>query len=125
MKSPFLSSLALTLVLASCSSLSPHEEQQYENLMAQGAEPLVVKKPAVAGSLNLLIGIGDIYNRQWGAFALDLLLWWPSVVWAVPQGVITAQNINKKATIAHYTIGPGRDQGFDAERTIRPASPSN
>jgi hypothetical protein len=47
---------------------------------------------------------------------LDLLLWWPSVVWAVPQGAITAGNINKKATIAYYTIGEGRDQGYDVSK---------
>ena len=55
-----------------------------------------------------LPGGGDIYNRKWGAFAADLLLWVPSIVWAVPQGYITAEQINKKATIAHYTSGPGR-----------------
>ena len=46
----------------------------------------------------------------------------PSVVWAVPQGVITAKNTNKKATIAHYTVGPGVGQGYDADRGA-PLSP--
>lgn len=122
MKRPILSSAVLTLVLSACNSLSPHEEQQYENLIAQGAEPVVKKKPALAGALNVLPGFGDIYTREWGAFALDFLFWWPSVVWAIPQGVMTAENINKKATIAHYSIGAGSDSGFDPDR---PAGASN
>lgn len=116
MKRTFLSAALLALLASACNSLSPHEEQQYWNLMAQGAEPVVKKKPAVAGALNLLPGFGDIYTREWGAFALDFLFWWPSVVWAIPQGVMTAENINRKATIAHYTIGPGTSLGFDADR---------
>lgn len=107
----------LCLVTA-CNSLDPIEEQQYANLIAQGAPPVEKKNPAVAGSLNLILGFGDIYNKEWGAFALDFLLWWPSVVWAIPQGVITAGNINKKATIAYYTIGEGRNQGFDPNKMV-------
>jgi hypothetical protein len=109
---------------AACNSLSPVEQQQYENLIAQGAEPVEKKKPAVAGALNLVAGFGDIYNNEWGAFALDFLLWIPSIVWAVPQGVMTAGNINKKATIAYYTIGEGRNQGFDANNS-RAAPPKS
>ena len=41
------------------------------------------------------------------------------------QGVITAKNTNKKATIAHYTVGPGVGQGYDADDADRgaPLSP--
>ena len=108
--------LACVFFGTACNTLTPLEEQQYENLIRQGAEPIQEKDPAVAGALNLLVGIGDLYNGQYGAFALDLLLWWPSVVWAVPQGIITARNTNKKATITHYTVGPGVAQGYDANR---------
>ncbi len=102
-------------LLAACQSLSPQEEQQYQNLMAQGAEPIEKKDPVLAAGLNVLPGIGDIYNGEFGAFVLDLLLWFPSIAWAVPQGAVTAGNINKKATIAYYTSGPGADQGYDAD----------
>jgi hypothetical protein len=114
-----LRTLAATALLscAACNALSPLEQQQYQNLIDQGAEPVEEKNPTLAGGLNLVLGFGDIYNGEWGAFVLDLLLWVPSVVWAVPQGVVTANNINKKATIAYYTVGDGRDRGFDANRT--------
>ena len=110
----FLSAVALAsvLVCTGCSSLSPIEKQQYENLICQGAEPIVEKKPGVAAVLNVAPGFGDLYNKQYGAFALDFLLWWPSVIWAVPQGAATARNLNKKATIAYYTLGAGKGQ-FD------------
>jgi len=107
---------ALLAFLPACNSLTPWERQQYENLIAQGAEPIRPHNPALAGGLNLLPGIGDLYNRQWDAFVVDLLLWYPSVLWAVPQGVVTARNNNARATIAYYSIGPGRDEGFDPNR---------
>ncbi len=100
-------------VLAACQSLSPSEKQQYENLIAQGAEPIREKSPETAALLNILPGAGDIYNGEWGAFALDFLMWYLSPVWAVPQGALTARNINKKATIAYYTVGAGADLGYD------------
>jgi hypothetical protein len=112
---------AAVVISAACNTLSPIEQQQYENLQEEGAEPVEKKQPAVAGGLNLLIGIGDIYNGEYGAFALDLLLWPYSILWGVPQGVITASNINKKATIAYYTIGQGRNQGYDPNAT--PSAP--
>ena len=114
------------LSISACNSLTPHEEQQYENLIAQGAEPIEAKTPALAAGLNLLPGFGDIYNGHWGLFAFDLLLWYPSIIWAVPQGYFTAENINKKATIAYYSIGAGKVQGFDANAppntTLQPRS---
>ena len=104
---------ALLLTLGACSTLTPLETQQYENLLAQGAEPIQAKNPTTAAALNLLPGFGDIYNGQWDAFGIDLLLWYPSILWAVPQGALTAKNYNKRATIAYYSIGPGKELGFD------------
>src|SRR5689334_12660092 len=109
---------ALLLLLAfspACENLSPMEKQQYENLMAQGAEPVKEKKPWLAGSLNLLPGFGDIYTRHWGAFCLDFFTWPISILWAIPQGVVTAGHHNQKATIAYYSIGPGQGR-FDPNR---------
>ena len=108
-------SVVVSCGLTACNSLSQHEQQQYDNLISQGASPQTPHNPALAAGLNLLPGIGDLYNGEYGAFALDLLLWWPSVVWAVPQGAITADNYNKKATIIYYTVGPGAGQ-YDANK---------
>ena len=111
----FLTALLALPLLAGCRTLSAVEQQQYENLLAQGAEPIDAKDPAIAGLLNLLPGGGDIYNHQWDAFVVDLLLWYPSVLWAVPQGIVTARNANKLATIAYYSVGPGKAHGFDPD----------
>ena len=114
-----ITTLALTLaILAGCQTLDPSERQQYENLTDAGAETVEVKSPAVAGALNLL-ALGDLYTGEYGAFALDLLLWPFSVLWAVPQGVSTARNLNRKATIAHYRYGDGRGQ-HDGAFTLKP-----
>ena len=110
----------LTLLLSACNALSPLEKQQYENLISRGAPPIMEKDPALAGLGNVLPGAGDIYTGEWGAFVLDLLFWPFSVAWAVPQGVQTAKNVNMKATVAYYSIGAGRDQGFDVNRSGPP-----
>lgn len=108
MRTKSLAVAALALALTSCAGLDSIEEQQWLNLQAQGAPEVEEKSPTLAAVLNLALGAGDIYNGEWGAFVLDLLLWWPSVAWAVPQAAITANNINKRATIAYYIAGPGR-----------------
>ena len=105
--------VAALLLCASCNSLNAIERQQYKNLMAQGAETANEQSPTLAAVLNILPGFGDLYNGEWGAFALDFLFWPPSVVWAIPQGAVTAGNLNEKATISFYTVGPGQNQGLD------------
>jgi len=100
--------LLILLCGIGCNSLTSIEEQQYQNLISQGAIPHDPKSPALGALLNILPGIGDIVNGEWGAFALDFLLWPISVIWAIPQGAITASNINKHETIAYYKIGPGK-----------------
>lgn len=119
----WITALLLTLPLAACQSLSPLEEQQYENLIAQGAEPLTPKSPLAAALLNIGPGFGDLYNlrnwgpgNQWGAFTLDFLLWYLSPIWAIPQAAVTANNINKRATLTYYTIGDGAGAGYDPNR---------
>ncbi len=103
------------LALPACEQLNPIEKQQYENLMFQNAPPIKEKSPWVAGSLNLFPGFGDIYTGHWGAFALDFLFWPISIVWAIPQGAVTAGQHNKKATIAFYSVGMGQGR-FDPNR---------
>jgi len=117
MRLSFALLLALLLTLCACNTLTPLERQQYDNLLAQGAEPRHEKDPTTAAVLNLFPGFGDIYNGEWGAFALDLLLWYPSILWAVPQGAVTATNYNKRATLAYYSIGAGKALGFDMNTT--------
>jgi len=100
------------IALPGCSSLNEVEQKQWENLRARDAPMIERKSPAIACALNLFAA-GDAYNGQWDAFALDFLLWPVSIVWAMPQAAVTADNINKRATIAHYTVGAGKGQ-YDA-----------
>ncbi|MBI3818646.1 MAG: hypothetical protein HY286_08150 [Planctomycetes bacterium] len=100
--------ITLLAVLIACQAPSPSDKGRYQNITRQGYAPVEEKSPLVALLLNILPGVGDIYNSEWGAFALDLLLWPISPIWAVPQGAITASNINKSATVAYYTVGEGR-----------------
>ncbi len=96
------------LAASGCSALNEYEQAQYELLVSEGNAPLEPYSPASAGILNVLPGFGDAYNEQWGAFVCNLLLWPLSVVWGIPEAVITAQNQNMKRTVYYYTLGPGK-----------------
>ncbi|MDR0423420.1 MAG: hypothetical protein LBH46_02410 [Rickettsiales bacterium] len=65
------------------------------------------KSPAVAGVLNLLPGIGNFYLCGYESDhclygALNLLSWPLSIAWAVPDGAISAININKRDLLYFY-----------------------
>jgi hypothetical protein len=108
-----ISLVAFALMLSQgCASMNYDETKQYSELEAAGVECEDVVSPVTAGVLNVLPGFGDIYlasgdygngGPSWGAFALDFLLWTPSVVWAIPQAVTTANTINKKACISAHS----------------------
>jgi hypothetical protein len=66
--------------------------------------------PLTAGLLNLLPGIGDAYNGQWGAFVANFLTWPLSIVWGIPEAATTATNQNHKETVYFYTLGPGKER---------------
>lgn len=97
--------------LGGCASMGSHEKYAYRQIEDVGAPCKTVAEPGTAAALNLFPGFGDIYlatgeganSSNWGAFALDLLLWPISVVWAIPQGAITANEINKIECIGYYT----------------------
>lgn len=115
LKRSILTKIALLVFIATtsgCASMSYHETTEYEKMEAAGVECEAVVSPILAGALNIFPGFGDIYlasgdygngGPSWGAFTLDLLLWTPSVVWAVPQAAITANSINKKACVAAHS----------------------
>ena len=102
---PFLFSIT------GCASLAGYEKVKYERLQLRlqkcNLPELKSKDPVTAGALNLLVGLGNAYLDQWGLFAVNLLLWPWSVVWAIPQAAVDAGNINKKETLVHYEYGFG------------------
>ena len=98
------------VLLVGCAGVDTHEKHAYRELEALGAPCEKVADPAAAAILNVLPGFGDLYlaagnganGANWGAFVLDLLMWPVSPVWAVPQGAITAGQVNKKECVAFY-----------------------
>lgn len=107
--------VVLGVALQGCRSLESWQEAEYQNIKAAGLPTFEPKTPAVAAVLNILPGVGDGYNGEWGAFACNFLLWPISVVWGIPEAAVTASNINKQDTWAYYYHGPGKTQ-LDAAR---------
>lgn len=106
--------LCSALFLSGCATLSGYNQVRYDRLQLKldgcNLPPLTTKDPALAGTLNLLPGIGNMYLGQWGLFAMNLLLWPYSILWAIPQAVIDAENINKSKTLLHYEYGFGKEE---------------
>ena len=102
--------LAVAAAAGGCRSMESWQEAEYGNIRAAGLPEFHPKSPAAAGVLNLLPGIGDAYNGEWGAFACNFLLWPVSVVWGIPEAAVTASNINRQDTWAYYYHGPGKPQ---------------
>ena len=104
--------------LTACTTLTRQETSQLRELNAQGVtidKPVGnFEKPAssvAAGALNLLPGVGNFYlgtgntadSSQVLYGFLNLLTWPTSILWAVPQGAIDANTINKREMLYYYT----------------------
>jgi hypothetical protein len=98
------------LILTGCQSLAPWQQAGLQNIRRAGLPEWSPKSPAAAGVLNILPGIGDGYNGEWGAFICNFLFWPLSIVWGIPEAAVTASNINKQETWAYYHVGPGKVQ---------------
>ena len=110
--------ISLGMLMCGCTSLTRQEELQWQHLKAQGVtvdKPIGnYEKPAsMAGAalLNILPGFGNFYlgsgsaaeSNHWLYGFLNLLMWPLSVIWAVPEAAIDANNINKREMIYYYT----------------------
>lgn len=116
----FFALLAGTIVLSSCTNLTYMEQQEITKLKYQGITvdrmPDGWEKPAnpaVAGALNLLPGIGNMYlasgnggdSSHWLYGFLNLLTWPFSIIWGVPEAVIDANTINQREMLLHVHFG--------------------
>lgn len=97
--------------LSGCVSLSRSDEEALRVIKSSGfsEEHNSLKSPLLAGSLNILPGIGNFYlasgtneSSQWTYGFLNLLFWPASVLWGVPQASIDAVSINKKETVYYF-----------------------
>ncbi len=106
-----------TLLLSNCTTLTRQEYNQLRDLQGYGVtvdKPVgSYEKPAsgvAAATLNLLPGVGNFYLGTGNAAdsshiiygVLNLLFWPLSIVWAVPEAAIDADNINKRELIYYY-----------------------
>jgi hypothetical protein len=110
MKTSAVIMLVLATTFSGCASMSPYEKNAFREIEDVGIKCEKVAEPGTAAVLNIFPGVGDIYlaagnganPTNWGAFALDLLFWPISIAWAVPQGAITADTVNKKECVGYY-----------------------
>ncbi len=115
--------LGAACALGGCRGMEAWQTAEYQNVKNAGLPEFEPKSPAAAGALNLILGIGDAYNGEWGAFACNFLLWPLSILWGVPEAAVTASNINKQETWAYYYHGPGKAQLDAATQAKQPAAP--
>ncbi len=111
---PRLSVLLVTLALiasSGCASVRPESKAILMEARELGlrSHPVDESSPALAATLNILPGIGNIYlastseyKGNWGLFALNLLLWPASVVWGIPQAGLDAATWNEQASADYY-----------------------
>ncbi len=106
-----------TIPTTSCVTVTRQEKATIRELEMYGVDPQDKKvvDPGLAGFLNIGPGLGNFYlaiggdeSSQYTVGALNFLLWYLSPVWGIPEAVIDAGRINKKATAYHYTEGPGK-----------------
>ena len=100
----------IIIIFVGCSTPTTWEKHVFNCLEAQGAPMQGEYRPGTAAALNVLPGFGDAYNEEWGAFAVNLLLWPFSIVWGIPEAAITAENKNIRTTVQYYTIGKGKGE---------------
>jgi len=120
LKKVLLIILASIFLFSSCTTLSHTERTKLEELKAAGIKipHEEIKNPGAAGALNILPGFGNFYlaigdygdSSHWLYGFLNLLLWPVSIIWAVPEGAIDAQNLNKRHTVYYYTFGSGKKE---------------
>jgi len=112
MKNNFL--LAITIIaLSGCASIRPESKLKLQEAKEFGLsiDKVEISKPGVAGGLNVLPGIGNIYlactsdekTVNWVLFPVNLITWPLSILWGIPQAAIDANTINKQATADYYT----------------------
>jgi hypothetical protein len=123
-----------TVMLSGCTSLTRQEHNQLRELQGYGItvdRPIGgYEKPAsgvTAAALNLLPGIGNFYLATGNAAdsshvvpgVLNLLTWPLSILWAVPEAAIDADNINKRELLYYYMYDKqGKKELKDANITL-------
>lgn len=107
--------LLVVSLFQGCASISRSDRAMLRQIeyCGLGKTDEQVKKPVMAGVLNLLPGIGNFYlatgteqGDQWIYGTGNLLLWPISPIWGVPEAAIDAGTINKLETVYYYQYDP-------------------
>ena len=85
---------AVAASASGCHTPTHAQWREYEDLKESKVELYEPYEPGVAAALNVLPGVGNAYNGDWGLFVVNLLLWPYSVAWGVPEAYISARNKN-------------------------------
>ncbi len=89
--------------------------------------------PLIAGSLNILPGVGNFYlasgnaadSSHWLYGFGNLLLWPWSILWGVPEAALDANNINKRDMLNYYKYGNGASFQPTYSQPKQPYSPQS
>lgn len=107
--------LCLTLSAAGCVNLRAHEKQVLREIDRVGLNQteIQLKDPLLAGFLGIVAPVCNWYlaygtneSDQVMIGFLNLLLWAPSMLWAIPQCAVDAGTINKIQTVDYYLNDP-------------------
>ena len=85
--------LLLMLPVVGCSSLNHSQKREYKEWKSAGIAQ-ETKHEGLAAGLNVLPGIGDFYNGNFGLGIVNLLFWPASVLWAPVGGATGAEEVN-------------------------------
>ncbi len=124
--------IAAAMLLSACTSLTFQEKQEISRLKYQGINidrgPNGWEKPnspLMAGALNILPGIGNMYlasgnagdSSQWIYAAGNLLLWPISILWGIPEAAIDANTINQRDMLDYLKYG--NQPNFSVQQGMR------
>ncbi len=115
--------------VSGCASVRPESKSILEDARRRGLPENKVEQanPVVAGGLNILPGIGNIYlaintdekTTNWVLFPVNLLTWPVSILWGVPQAAIDANTANRQATADFYQFNSFGKSEFNAANQNR------
>lgn len=108
--------ICFPFLLNACISLNKSEKETLYELKQYGVRDNVenVASPLLAGTLNILPGIGNFYlgtgeaadGTQWIYGILNFFTWPISPIWSIAQASTDANTINKRETVYYYQFSP-------------------
>jgi hypothetical protein len=116
MRKLMLCMAAITLFMTGCTGLTRYEKAELMELKHKHGISVdnpqtelweAPKSPVAAAALNILPGVGNFYlctieSHHCTLGVLNLLLWPLSVLWAIPDGAVSANALNERDLLYFY-----------------------